>query len=286
MSGGIMQKLFILLFLFTQTVTASILPPNNLAIPVGQKNEGLSLEQYNEVIDKVEAVYRSIVEKMGKKLTINRLWKNPRVNAGTTKKGNEIILNLYGGYPRHTLATPDGYALVICHELGHHLGGIPKKIFDSGLTGWPSAEGQADYFATLKCLRKVFRHDDNVAIVSKIDVPKLVHEKCTVPFPEEWERAMCMRTTMAGIAVSGISADIRNTSLPSVETPDETVADETLDDHPLPQCRLDTYFQGSICEVSSYRSLSDQDEVQGACHEKNGHSEGGRPLCWFKPSVI
>lgn len=281
-----MRKFFILLFLSVQTVIASILPPNNLAIPIGQKNEGLSEEQYNEVVDKVEAVYRPILEKMGKKLTINRLWENPRVNAGTTKKGNEIIINLYGGYPRHSLATTDGYALVICHELGHHLGGTPRKIFDSGLVGWPSTEGQADYFATLKCLRKIFRHDDNVSMTSKLDVPKLVQEKCTLPFPEEWERAMCMRTTMAGIAVSGISADIRNTSLPSVNTPDETVVDQTFDDHPLPQCRLDTYFQGSICEVSSYRSLSDKDEAEGTCHPKNGQAEGLRPLCWFKPSDI
>ncbi|MFP5386295.1 MAG: hypothetical protein ACLGHN_09475 [Bacteriovoracia bacterium] len=281
-----MPKIFILLTLFSQTVSASILPPNNLAIPVGQKNEGLSEEQYNLVIDKVETVYRPIVEKMGKKLTINRLWKNSRVNAGTTKKGNEIIINLYGGYPRHSLVTPDGYALVICHELGHHLGGTPRKIFDSGLIGWPSTEGQADYFATLKCLRKVFRNDDNASIVSKLPIPEVVQEKCTLPFPQEWEQALCMRTTLAGISVSAISADIRNTSLPSVETPDETVVDQTFDDHPLPQCRLDTYFQGSICEESSYRSLSDEDEIQGACHGKKGQIEGLRPLCWFKPSVI
>lgn len=277
-----MQLALILIFI-SATLNASILPDNSMAIPTSVKNEGLTEAQYQEAISKAESVYRPIIEKMGRKLTINRLWEDPRVNAGTTKKGNEIIVNLYGGYPRHQHATVDGYLLVICHEFGHHLGGAPRKIFESGETGWPSTEGQADYFATLKCLRKIFRHDDNIAIVSSMEIPPLVREKCTAPFKEDWERALCMRTSMAGMAVSNISASIRASAIPAFETPDPSVVETTYDDHPQPQCRLDTYFQGSICEVSSGRSVSGDDETVGTCHTKHLHSEGLRPLCWFKP---
>ncbi len=277
----------LLLLLLTSTVEASILPSNNLAIPVSEKNEGLSESQFNAIIDKVENVYRPIVKKAGRKLTITRLWESPIVNAGTFRKGKEIIVRLYGGYARHSMVTEDGYALVICHELGHHLGGVPRKVYEAtGEVAWPSVEGQADYFATLKCLRKVFRKDDNVEAAKNLNIPDYIKEKCSGPFEQEWEKALCMRTTMAGIAIANISADIRNTERPDIETPDQNVVEETYEAHPEPQCRLDTYFQGSICEVSSYRSISDSDEAQGTCHAKSGHKEGTRPLCWFRPSEI
>lgn len=278
-----MQKVYLFsLFFLTHLSYASILPENNLAIPASSKNEGLSETQYHQVIDKVERIYRPIVEKVGKKLTIERLWENSRVNAGTTKKGNEIILRMYGGYARHPLISEDAYALVLCHELGHHLGGIPRKKYDNGDEAWPSVEGQADYFATLKCLRKVFRPDNNEMVASKLSYPDVVREKCAAAFKTEWETSMCIRTTVAGMVNSKISASIRDTSDPEIETPDQSSVRETFEGHPVPQCRLDTYFQGSICEVSSVRSVSDKDETTGTCHIKNGHADGVRPACWHK----
>jgi hypothetical protein len=276
-------KLLIALNLLVQIAQASILPENSLAFPVSAKNEGLTESQYHQVIDKVEKVYRPIVEELGKKLTISRLWDDPRVNAGTLRSGREWILRMYGGYARHPLVTEDGYALVMCHELGHHLGGSPKKYLGGNEPRWPSTEGQADYFATLKCLRRIFRHENNKEIVAKLPVPTFVSEQCALPFPNDWERALCIRTAMAGISVANISATIRNTEFPRPETPDADVVGKTFEAHPKPQCRLDTYFQGSICEVSSIRSVSDTDEVAGTCHPKAGHTSGTRPLCWFKP---
>lgn len=276
-----MQRLLSILFLIMITSAhAMIVPENNLAIPVTEKGEGLSDLQYHAVIDKVEKTYKPIVEKLGMKLKINRLWDDPRVNAGATKKGKEWILNLYGGYARHSSVTEDGYALVICHELGHHLGGTPKKK----QANWASTEGQADYFATLKCLRKVFRHDDNVHYVTQLTVPQLISDKCAASFKTDWEIALCKRTSVAGLAVSAISADIRNTDMPSVETPDSSIVETTYEAHPEPQCRLDTYFQGSICEVSSVNALSSTDESVGTCHQINGQESGLRPMCWFKPT--
>lgn len=274
-----MRTLLLTLFLVISfSAVASILPENNRAIPVSEKSDGLSDLQYYAIIDRVESVYRPIVQSLGMKLTINRMWSDSRVNAGTTKKGNEIIIYLYGGYARHPLVTEDGYALVICHELGHHLGGTPKKVE----APWATNEGQADYFATLKCLRKVFRQDDNVQYVTQLKVPEAITEKCKVSFKTNWEIALCQRTSVAGLSVGAISSDIRNTEVPTIETPDHTVVAETYDAHPEPQCRLDTYFQGSVCEVSSQHSVSLTDESEGVCHEMNGQTLGVRPACWFK----
>ncbi len=274
--------LFLSLFIYlSKSWSCSFLPENNMTISPSEKSDGLTEAQYHQVIDKVAETYSVILEKIGKKLTINRLWEDPRVNAGTTKKGNEVIINLYGGFARHPMLTEDGYALVICHELGHHLGGAPKKNLPD--PSWPSTEGQADYYATLKCLRKVFRKDDNQMAIKEKEVPLLATEKCSLSFKQEWERALCVRTTLAGISVGNVMA-YRRDVLPDINTPDQNIVDQTVDSHPLTQCRVDTYFQGSICEISSYKSVSSLDERIGTCHPSHGHEMGIRPACWFVPT--
>jgi hypothetical protein len=263
---------------------ATILPENDALIPRNQENGGLTLEEYHRVIDQADVVFRPIVEGHGKRLTIRRPWEDPRVNAGASKRGREWIINLYGGYARHRHTTPDGFALVICHELGHHLGGTPKKLSPERNPRWASAEGQADYYATAKCLRKIFSRREFQVPIDPAQVPLTAREKCDKNFSEDLERKVCYRIGLAGLSVGRVSADIRRSPPPALETPDLTVIESTYKDHPLPQCRLDTYFQGAICPIPATVPFSETDETSGACHPAAGHQEGVRPSCWFRSS--
>jgi hypothetical protein len=283
---------FIMALLFTSGVFActepgtGFLPENNLSIPVSDKSSGLTEERFNAVIDKVLRVYRPIVHDYGGILQVNRKWTSEVVNAGTyrdDKRPNLWIINLYGGFARHPYISEDGYALVICHEIGHHIGGAPKKIIKD-MPIWASTEGQSDYFATLKCLRKVFVSDDNIDVVSKLEVPEKVKEDCEKSFPTDWEVALCIRTSLAGLSVAKVNADSRKVDPPEFTTPDQTLVEATSNNHPVPQCRLDTYFAGSVCEVPSTYYVSQKDEVQGTCHRKNKMLTGLRPGCWFRPT--
>lgn len=279
------------LFLFSLQSTNSLsctnglgfLPENDMRIPVSDKNSGLSESQYHQVIDKVEKIYAPIAKEYGALLKIDRKWESEIVNAGTYRDagGSHWHINLYGGFPRHPAITEDGYALVICHELGHHIGGAPKKIIN-GKRFWASTEGQSDYFATLKCLRRVFGQEDNIGAIAKMKIPAIVREECE-HFPTEWERALCIRTSLAGLSVASVNADSRKVPVPEFEMTDPKVVESTYDGHPIPQCRLDTYFQGSVCEVPSFRNLSQTDEVLNTCHESLSHTKGLRPLCWYRP---
>lgn len=279
-------KIFTLGIIFSFPGLASIVPENNLMIPVSVKNQGLSESEYHEVINKFEAAYRPLLEESGKTLTIKRLWEDPRVNASTSRKGSEITINLFGGYARHMFTTPDAYMLVMCHELGHHVGGSPKKTDSNGKDRWPSVEGQADYFATLKCLRKMFSEDDNEALTGHISEKHYIRRKCEKVYESNKEVALCIRSTLAGVATAFISAEIRNTELPSVKTPDQTVVKKTIESHPLPQCRLDTYFQGALCSEQSDREFLSKNELKGTCHTLKGHTVGVRPRCWFRSSLF
>ena len=260
------------------------LPENDRKYPVEFKSAGLTLAQYHSTINKFEKVYAPIVRSWGAKLLIDRKWENDTVNAGTLRqnRGKTWVINLYGGYARHPATTPDSYLLVMCHEIGHHIGGAPKKIIDSK-THWASTEGQSDYYATLKCLRKIFRHDDNASIVRSLPIPESIRTECAASFRKASDFYLCLRTSFAGMAVSEVNADIRNMPTPEIDRTDSRIVSTTFNDHPEPQCRLNTYFQGAVCTVPSIRSVSQVNEMSGTCHPKLKYTKGLRPGCWYRP---
>lgn len=268
-------------------------PENKLYIPAGVKSiNTISESEFNEAIDQVEEVYAPIIASMGATLQIERNWSDGTVNAYAQQAGKVWKVAMFGGLARHKTITKDAMALVVCHEIGHHIGGAPKKGASNGgwwggsstPSAWASNEGQADYFATLKCLRKSWINDNNEAIAKSLNAPKIVTDMCKKTYKNKTDSALCVRTSMAGQSVGNLFADLGKLPLPNFETPDTKVVTRTDDNHPQAQCRLDTYYQGSICDVNMNEDVSQTDEVQATCHGSLGHKIGTRPLCWFKPS--
>jgi hypothetical protein len=265
----------------TEDGSSGFLPENDLYIPADSKlTGGLTKQQFDAVIDKVEAIYSPIVSNMGGTLKVEREWKDGTVNAYATRVGSWSV-HMFGGLARHSTITEDGLALVLCHEIGHHIGGAPKV--NSLFGRWASNEGQADYFATLKCLRKTFLNDNNLTIIKRLQAPKALSAACASTWTNKEDRAICVRSGMAGASVAALFAALRNKPESKFDTPDTNVVSKTDDDHPATQCRLDTYFQGALCEASFNEDVSQKDEVKGTCHKSLGHTNGLRPLCWFKP---
>ena len=257
---------------------------NDLSIPVDSlRMGGISEEQFNSVIDRIEAIYAPIATNLGKELLIARKWNDATVNANASQSGSKWNINMYGGLARHETITEDGFALVLCHETGHLLGGAPKIA--GFMSKWASNEGQADYFATLKCLRKTFLNDDNATIVAALNAPETLVNSCAKIYANSLDKNICIRNGMAGMSVADLFAALRNKPVAKFETPDTAVVTKTDDAHPAHQCRLDTYFKGSICDVGMNEDVSQKEEVQGTCHKSTGHTVGLRPLCWFKPKV-
>lgn len=270
------------------------LPENNFYIPVGKSFGGLSEAQFNSSIDRVVAIYEPIISSMGGNLVVERKWNDGTVNAYAQQSGKTWKVSMFGGLARHETITEDGMSLVICHEIGHHIGGAPK-IGGSASSGgwwgggasasnWASNEGQADYFAGLKCLRKTFLNDDNSRIVAALNAPKTLEDACKKSAKGDREdAALCIRIGMAGKSVANLFSVLSKLPDTKFETPDTSIVSKTNDAHPKAQCRLDTYFQGGLCEVSFNEDVSQTDEVKGTCHPSLGHKIGLRPLCWFKP---
>ncbi|MBI5242683.1 MAG: hypothetical protein HY922_03235 [Elusimicrobia bacterium] len=256
------------------------LPPNDMKIPVNSKDaKGITQAQFDQVMDSAQAIYGPVVEARGGVLEINRRWDDPTVNASAQRIGNRYILNMYGGLARHEVVTQDGFALVVCHELGHHIGGFPKMKY----SGWATNEGQSDYFANLKCLRRVFADSASLSFTRAAGSDPVAEKACAQSFNGS-ERAACMRGAMAGKSVSALFKTLHNESKdPLFDTPDPNVVPQTSDSHPATQCRLDTYFQGSLCAKPVSEDVSDKNPAPGTCTRSQGFSAGLRPLCWYKP---
>jgi hypothetical protein len=148
------------------------------------------------------------------------------------------------------LNNPDVLSVILCHEVGHFLGGAPKQLRgNSGLRSWSSAEGEADYFAGAKCVSHVLGEP---------------------PGGDPRSRAHA-----ASLAATLLYSDVTGFTKPSLDSHDGSVAPETiLNGYPAIQCRLDTIVDGLACPIPDTEPLDDEDPSISAC---------GRPACWFRP---
>lgn len=258
-------------------------PKNDLNIPPHVKSRGgVTQAQFNQILDKVHQIYEPIVRNYGGNLVINKKWNDGTVNAMAYRQGSTYMVDMFGGLARHERMTPDGLMLVACHEVGHHIGGAPHYKQSGG--EWASNEGQSDYFATTKCMRKVLMNEDNENIIRTMTIDPVAREKCEDGFSAGNDQAICMRIAMAGMAGSSMFASMSNGAMPRFDRPDTSQVSQTYDSHPHYQCRLDTYHQGSICSVDEDVDIGQQDPNEGTCNRPDGFTEGLRPLCWYKPT--
>lgn len=258
-------------------------PKNDMSIPVNSKmSNNMTKADFDKVISKIEMIYSPIVKELGKRLKVHRKWASAEVNAKAYPSRSRQVLHveMYGGLARHRKNSADGFTMVLCHELGHHLGGAPRK----GNSWWASNEGQSDYWAALKCFRKFARNDDNEKIVSKMTIPSIVKTTCEANFSTADDINICLRSSMAALDLGKVLNDLRKEKrIVKFSTPHSKVVRKTDDSHPASQCRLDTMYQGSICHISDDIKVSHRDANIGSCNRVDNHEDGLRPLCWFKP---
>jgi len=271
---------------------ASILPPNDL-----DREDNLEMianmteKDFNDIIESVVKYYREPAAQFKAKISVNALWNNSTVNASAQQMANTWVINMYGGLARRPEVTPDGFAMVVCHELGHHFGGFPFK----GAT-WAANEGQADYFATQACARRIWGDQKSKNAQFRSQVGNYEKSKCDDTFSAQPDRDLCYRTAAAGLSLANLLSKLGNSGDPQFDTPDTSKVSRTNDNHPAAQCRLDTYFQGALCgkpfdamQIPAKKHPRGQGSLQAeqeaakySCTELDSLENGLRPSCWFR----
>lgn len=183
-------------------------PKNSLWIPdTNIATQSMNETKFQEAIDLVQKAYGPILkEKLGCTLEIKGDWDDGTVNAYASRDGDVCHVEMFGGFARYPGMTKSAFTDVICHEVGHHLGGEPKYGGE-----WASCEGQADYWAQ-ECM-------DYVA-------PGKAHA--------------------AGLVLGKTLAELSGEPEPSYSTPDQSKVQSTYCGHPTAQCRVDTYLAGIL----------------------------------------
>jgi hypothetical protein len=276
-SFGLHAKASVLLPSKYKKEEGTCFPLSSQKFEIGTKSLNVMTElEFNQILDKLHGLMNfEVKRRMNKNLVVEKRWADSTVDAFATRDDvNNPVIVMQGGLARHPQMTRDGLALIFCHELGHHLGGAPKILRgNSGLRGWSSAEGQADYFATSKCLPHYFQAEKDLRSydldINPADLAS-ANEKCS--------DNICVRTVLAGLAVSRTFASlVQGTPEPKLTIKDSTKVTKTLYKHPNPQCRLDTFSSGANCELGIDIPFDAQDPQVGACMK----DKGARPFCWF-----
>lgn len=261
------------------------LPENELHLRMFSEAESnVSEEEFDAAIDEAEAFYTEIFSQHGATLQINRLWSNDTVNASASQQGDLWLVNMYGGLARAPEVTKDGFALVLCHEIGHHVGGFPTKGF------WASNEGQSDYFATLSCASELWSDDDYDYQSAASEIPDVPKRLCDDAYYGlgRTKVEVCYRAMLAGKSLAELLNALGKGDELSWDTPDSKKVKRTDHYHPAAQCRLDTYMAGALCDVSFNPSYIPDSEAQSArhsCARVLGDKVGVKPRCWYAPKL-
>lgn len=251
-------------------------------------------KRFNKILNVLQELFEPEVEKLGGELRIVRYEYpfnslNVRMRRGYHGNNGPIWRVIpTGGIFRHKMMNDDAFTLITCHEIGHHMGGLPKKWGIGDEFYWSTTEGQADYFAALKCFRQYAETVGGNEKFLDVEGDKLLDsqmkKRCAQSHPTRKEQAICLRTARAGMVMARFIADYRDRDVSKLDphSPDPAVVEKTQDNHPEPQCRLDTYINGALCAQNPWELLDGQSVNRAACPTPK---IGSRPLCWFNPDT-
>ena len=229
--------------------------------------------------------YGNDFAQLGGPLKVTFFKSIPSYYSLATIKNGTYEVAVMGGNLDKKYMTMDSLRLLICHEIGHFLGGAPKRIHLDPAEDqlWNTVEGQADYYASLKCMRRILQKHDNKSFLNSANLSEHMVRSCKSVHSNDADQEICLRTAVAAQKLVGFFAAVKKYTQPlEFDTPDTKVVDKTRYDHPDLQCRLDTFWAGTLCPVRFDVPLDDSDVDQGVCSGDSVPISTRRPACWFR----
>ena len=256
----------------------------SLALSQGNKNPaGVDEATFNFVIHSVTNYFKPVLLGQGDNLHVETFWKSSVINAFARRLDSDVTLAFHGGLARLPGMDMATLALITCHEVGHLLGGAPFKDPKNFI----SAEAQADYFATSKCMRQIVKAiPEFTNLIPAIAPSASIQTKCFASFSSDLDQRICWLSASASKnMLDALDKATSHTPHPiDFESPDPTVVTKTNSSYPSAQCRLDTLIAGDLCQIDEHQLPDRTDENIGVCSSRNGDVIGLRPRCWFQDS--
>lgn len=257
---------------------ASFLPENNYHDRTYYQAGEVTEQDFNDVLYAAEEIYGPIVKSFGARLIVNGDFRSPTVNAYANQDGNDWSISFFGGLAKQNYMTLEGFTLVVCHELGHHLG-FGVLYPDSP---WQAAvEGQSDYFAAAACARKMFDPSSPLRFWGRDLMKRRNPNKNTNCNGFGIDKEICELTLQGALSLGKVLAELNNEPVPTFENMDRSKVRKTQYKHPKASCRLATYYGGAICNKSwpdEFQPNNVQQLKQNACFEYS--------TCWLNENNL
>ncbi len=209
-------------------------------LPVGSTQVStLTHQDYAELIAKFSSYsFIKVYQKTGMALVIPQEWESPYFAAFAQKKEHFMQISLWGGMVRAPGVTKGALAAILCHELGHILGGEPRQTIPG--SDWASIEGQSDFYSASECLPRFLK--ENPGIVTAVD-PQ-VEKLCK-------GNVDCARTLQAGVDMIHLLQmySYREYTPVNILNPEKAASELIRNAYPSDQCRMDSYVQGALCQL-------------------------------------
>lgn len=254
----------------------TFMPENNLWQEDGFMDNGMTEEKFNEIIDYVGKAYKPIVELLGGNLVIKGDWNDSTVNAYADREDGNWNVSMFGGLARRAEVTEDGFAMVIAHEISHHIGGYPF------VQEWAANEGNSDTGAFLAVAKYVWQSDD----IKVTEVDPEAKKLCTKYYKEDMDS--CYRQMNAAYSLANLLGQLGGKQV-KFETPSKAVVSRTKNSHPEAQCRLDTMVSAILCDVPWNYNVIPQTKAEMAKQScvyadvDGKYNIRNKPRCWYKP---
>lgn len=213
---------------------------------------------YLDVISKFTTIYAPIVKanrNVGLDIKLDQDFSDSAGSVSLYKTDAQIAIGI--NFHRSPKVTTDAYMAMLCHEVGHVLGGAPysentlKRSPDWESDVPSSSEGQSDYFSSLTCMKKVFAADPKTS-TTEYDVTPKVKTLCQNKFANKLDQKICHRSVKAGFDLMLYIASVYEQFGPNSNMPranmDITEAKGASVGHLYPslQCRFDTILAGAL----------------------------------------
>ncbi|MBL7544841.1 MAG: hypothetical protein JNL11_13570 [Bdellovibrionaceae bacterium] len=177
------------------------------------------------------------------------VWSQPYIGAGSNIYQDQFYILLYGGFVRARYMTVGALSAILCHELGHKLGGEPRQIF-LGEVHWSSSEGQADMFAAGTCMPKLY--DRLLEMKSALLTNQMEHS--TEKLCENSKNvSRCRWVATSGIdfvQMAQVYFDIDVPWANPEQWSEDEVAETLSSRYPSYQCRMDIYKAAAVDPAS------------------------------------
>lgn len=246
------------------------------------------------VLQEFEAFYQPITSGLGFKLTVQIDNNSSSESADANRDARHANVTVTRRLLENARMSEDGLRTILCHEMGHVLGGAPRRNIPPEWDGpiapdgfsFMSSEGQADYYSTLVCFRRLVRgqnHQKRLAQEMAAALPPVadVAHRCDTAHGIRTVDSLICQRAVAG--AFNMLQMIKEFPI-SVASASPFVATSTiLDLYPDRQCRLDTFIAGALCRTESVpdtAALDFNDGTVNTCADR----AAARPACWYSRS--